>query len=118
FCPCLQMKETNFEPFAVDYLLRDPGYGNTGTPRSHHHDVAIRSALQKTNVAVMREDFRPKRKIRCGVEDRCLRRVHDNGITLVHQVRIYDFKPRRRRSCAVCNNAESFLENLGWKRGK
>ena len=37
----LQMKKTDFKPFAVDDLLGSPRDRNAGTPRGHHDDVAI-----------------------------------------------------------------------------
>src|SRR5437867_10430209 len=109
------MKKSDFEPFAVDCLLRGPGNRNTGTPRGHHNDVAVASTFEKTNVAVMRKDFRPKLKIRCCVEDRCLRRVHENGIGLMHEQieTAQSFNVAR-----LLPNTASFLENLGQKRGK
>ena len=51
------MMEMNFELVAVDDLLRGPGDRNAGTRGRHHHEVAIVSALQKSDVAIMRKIF-------------------------------------------------------------
>src|SRR5919106_3655688 len=53
FCECPQVRKTHFDFFAVDDLLRCPGNGNAGTRRRHHDYIAIRAALQITNVAIM-----------------------------------------------------------------
>ena len=109
------MQKTNFEPFAVDNLLGGLGDRNPGTLCGHHHDVAVTSMFEKTNIAVMRKDSRPKLKIRCCVEDRCLRRVHENGIGFMHEQieTAQSFNVAR-----LLPNTASFLENLGQKRGK
>jgi hypothetical protein len=56
----------------------------------------------------MRKDFRPKLKIRCCVEDRCLWRVHENGIGLMHEQieTAQSFNVAR-----LLPNTASFLEN-------
>ena len=41
----------NFGLTAIDDLLRGPRDWNPGTPGCHDHDVAIRSALEKPDVA-------------------------------------------------------------------
>src|SRR5437762_1939447 len=65
-------------------LLRGPRDWNTGTLRSHYHEVPIASTLQKTNVAVMRQDLRPQLQVCSCFEDRHFRRVHENEIRLEH----------------------------------
>src|SRR5882757_525285 len=109
------MMEMNFELVAVDDLLRGPGDWDAGTPRGHHHDVAIRSALQKLNVAIMRENFRPQLQVCSCLEDRRLRRVHDNGIGLIHEPieTAQSFNVAR-----LLPNTASFLENHLGERGK
>src|SRR2546428_367592 len=57
FCPGFQMMKMNFEAAAIDHLLRRPRDRNPGARRCHHYDVAIGTALQKSDVAVMRQDF-------------------------------------------------------------
>ena len=109
------MNKTNFESVAVDDLFRCPGDRNSGTLGGHHDDVPIGSTLKKPDVAVMRKDFRPKLKIRCGFEDRCLRRVHHNGIGLMHEQieTAQSFNVAR-----LLANTASFLENHLGERGK
>jgi len=85
FCPVFHMMKTNLELVAIDDLLGRPRDRNAGSPRGHYHDVAIRSALQKFNVAIMRENFRPELQVCSRLEDRRLRRVHENGIGLMHE---------------------------------
>ncbi len=107
--------EVNFDPFAVDNLLRGPRDRNPGPLRGHHNDIAIRTMLEKTNIAVMREDFWPQLQIRRCLEDLHLRRVHEKGIGLVHE------QIETAQSFHVARllpNTASFLENLGQKRGK
>src|SRR5262245_24343685 len=69
------------------------------------------------NMAVMRKDFRPQLEVRCCLENRGLWRVHENGIRFVHQVRVYQNSNRAVHCCcAICTDAESFLENRGGER--
>src|SRR5688572_2811268 len=76
--------EMNFELFPIDDLLRGPRDGNARANGGHDHEVAIRAALQVTDVAIVREDFWPELEVHRRFKDRHLRRVHENGITGVH----------------------------------
>src|SRR5262249_3968005 len=59
FCPGFQMMEMNFEFVAVDDLFRGPGDWDAGTHGCHDHQVAIAPTLQKSDVAVMRQNLWP-----------------------------------------------------------
>src|SRR4051794_36116437 len=89
------MMEMNFELVAVDDLLRGPGDWDAGTRGGHNHQVAIGASLQKADVAIMRENFRPKLQIRSRFEDHCLRRLHEDRIYSVHGMASVRWKPAR-----------------------
>src|SRR5437667_10137418 len=55
-----QMLKMNFDTIAVDGYFGCPFDRNPGTPRRHHDDVPIRTSLEIANVAVVRQNFRPK----------------------------------------------------------
>src|SRR5215510_15607997 len=111
------MMKMNFQLISIDDLLGCPRDRNTRTSCGHYHDVPITSTLQKMNMAVMRKDFRPQLEVRCCLENRGFRRVHENGIRFVHQVRVYQNSNRAVHCCcAICTDAESFLENRGGER--
>ena len=74
----------NFEFTAISDLLRGPGNRNAIAARRHHHGVSIRAALEKTDVAIMRQNFWPKLQVRRRLEDRHFGRAHDDGIAFVH----------------------------------
>ena len=78
------MNKTNLEPFAVDNLFGRPGNWNSRTPRGHDNNVPIRAALEKVNVAIVRENPRPQFQVRGGLEDVSLRRVHKDGVGFLH----------------------------------
>src|SRR5262249_45269131 len=109
------MMKMNFELVAVDDLLRGPGDRNAGAAGGHHDEGPISSPLPKLNVAIMRKDFLPQLKIRCCLEDRCPRRVHENGIGFMHeQIEIaQSFNVAR-----LLPNTASFLENHSREREK
>src|SRR5262249_23417754 len=95
------MMKMNFELVAVDALLRGPGNWDAGTRGCHDHQVAIVPALQKSDVAVMRQNFWPQVQVGCCIENRRFRRMHDNGIGFVHEnVASLDGNPHSRRCCA------------------
>src|SRR5438046_1670516 len=83
-CPSFKMIKINFGLTAIYDLLRVPRDWNPGTPGCHHHDVAIRSALEKPDVTVMGENFRPQLQVCCCFKDHHLRRLHDNRVDSVH----------------------------------
>src|SRR6266516_4995870 len=84
FCECFQMMKTNFKTASIDDLFRGPGNGNAGARRRHNHDVAIWTALEITNIAIVRQNLRPQLKVRGRFEDRTLWSLHDDGVDLAH----------------------------------
>ncbi len=87
--------EMNFELVAVDDLLRGPGNWDAGTRGCHDHQIAIVPALQKSDVAVMRQNFWPQFQVGCYFEDRCLRRLHNDRVYSVHGMASVRWKPAR-----------------------
>src|SRR6266700_5038222 len=83
FCECFQMMKTNFKTASIDNLFRGPGNGNAGARRRHDHDVAIWTALEIADVAVVGQNLWPKLKVCRRLEDRHLRRAHDDRVNLV-----------------------------------
>jgi hypothetical protein len=74
----------NFTPVSINDLLRCPGDRNAGTPGRHHHHVAISTALEITNVAIVRQNLRPNLQIGSRFEDRYLRRAYQDRVRFVH----------------------------------
>src|SRR6476660_7529689 len=95
FCPGFQMMEMNFELVAVDDLLRGPGNWDAGARGCHNHQVAIVPALQKFDVAVMRQNFWPQFQVGCRFEDHHLRRLHKDRVYSVHGMASVRWKPAR-----------------------
>ena len=89
------MMEMNFELVAVDDLLRGPGNWDAGTRGCHNHQIAIVPALQKSDVAVMRQNFWPQFQVGCYFEDHCLRRLHKDRVYSVHGMASVRWKPAR-----------------------
>src|SRR4030095_14523030 len=52
--------------------------------RSDLDNAALRTLLEETDIAVMRQDARPLRKIGGGLEDRLARSVHDDRVAGLH----------------------------------
>ena len=78
FGPLFQVMKTNLAPLAVDDLLGCPGDRQAETPRRHHDKIAIRAALEITDVTIMRQDFRPELEIRRSLKDQRFRRGNDD----------------------------------------
>ena len=95
FCPGFQMVKINFELVAVDDLLRGPGDWDAGTCSRHNHQIAIMPALQKSDIAVMRQKFWPQFQVRCSFEDHHLRRLHMDRVYSVHGMASVRWKPAR-----------------------
>src|SRR6476646_6267117 len=93
FCPGPQMMKTNFEPIAIDDLLRHPRDWNPGTLGCHDYNIAIGSAFEKPDVPVMWKYCWPQLQVCRCFEDHGLRRVHDNGIYFVHRIASVRWKP-------------------------
>ena len=89
------MMKMNFELVAIDDLLRGPGDWNAGTRGCHDHEVAIVAALQKSDVAIMRQNFWPQLQVCCCFEDHRLRRVHEDRVYFVHGMASVRWKPAR-----------------------
>ena len=89
------MMEMNFELVAVDDLLRGPGDWDPGTRGRHNHQVAIVPPLQKSDVAIMRQNFWPEFKVGGCFEDHYLRRVHEDRVYSVHGMASVRWKPAR-----------------------
>ena len=87
--------EMNFELVAVDDLLRGPGDWDAGTRGRHNHQVAIVPALQKSDVAIMWQNFWPQFQVCGSFEDRDLRRVHEDRVYSVHGMASVRWKPAR-----------------------
>src|SRR5437016_4137004 len=97
-----QMMKANFKPVTIDDLFRGPGNGNTGACCGHHHNVAVGALFEITNVAIVRQNLWPQFKVRRGLENRHLRRIHNDGVGLVHWkcCLLSDGKPPGYRCCA------------------
>src|SRR6185503_4123759 len=89
------MMEMNFEPVAVDDLLRGPGDRYAGTRGCHNYQVAIVPALQKSDVAIMRQNFWPEFQVGGCFEDHHLRRLHKDRVYSVHGMASVRWKPAR-----------------------
>ena len=89
------MMEMNFELVAVDDLLRGPGDWDAGTRGRHNHQVAIVPALQKSDVAIMRQNFWPQLQVGRCFEDHHLRRLHEDRVYSVHGMASVRWKPAR-----------------------
>lgn len=76
--------EMNFELVAVDDLLRGPGDWDARTRGRHNHQIAMVPALQKSDVAIMRQNFWPQLQVGGGFEDHHLRRLHEDRVYSVH----------------------------------
>src|SRR5688572_30575370 len=107
--------EMNFELFPIDDLLRGPRDGNARADRGHDDKVAIRAALQVTDVAIVREDFWPELEVRRRFKDRHLRRVDENGISGVHGGGNARANPPGRIKLArkLCNRGKVTMEFVG-----
>src|SRR5215203_386222 len=95
FRPGFQMMEMNFELVAVDDLLRGPGDWDAGTSGRHDHQIAVVPALQKFDVAVMRQNLWPQFQVGCRFEDHQLRRLHKDRVYSVHGMASVRWKPAR-----------------------
>src|SRR4029450_3113559 len=84
FCERFQMMEANFKAVSINDLLGGPRDRNSSPHCRHHNNISVWTAFEITNVAIMRQDLRPKLQIRRRFEDRHLRRVHADGIDFVH----------------------------------
>ena len=63
--------------------------------RCHDHHVAIVSALQKSDVAIMRQNFWPQFQVGGCFEDHYLRRLHEDRVYPVHGLASVRWKPAR-----------------------
>src|SRR5439155_9336748 len=78
------MMKADFKAILIDDLLGSPGNRDAGACCRHHDNIPVRASLQITNVAIVRQDFRPQLQVRRRFEDCSLWSVHDNGIDLAH----------------------------------
>jgi hypothetical protein len=70
------MMKADFKAVPVDDLLGGPRNRDAGTRRRHHDHIAIRAALQITNVPIVWQNLRPQFQVRRCFEDRLPRRAH------------------------------------------
>jgi hypothetical protein len=59
FCPSFQMVEMDLHFVPVDDLFGSPRDRNPSPDRGHDHEVALRPALEVSDVAIVRENLRP-----------------------------------------------------------
>src|SRR4029453_2094567 len=83
-CECFQVMKPNFDAFAIDRLFGSPGNGNAGTRRGHYDNVSTRAAEEVTDIAIVWKNSWPQLQVRGRLEDRHLRRAHDDGVGFVH----------------------------------
>src|SRR5258708_3893701 len=58
-----QMQKAELHPLAIDHKLGGPGNWDSRAQGRHLDNAALRTLLKETDVAVMRQDARPLRKI-------------------------------------------------------
>jgi hypothetical protein len=78
FCERFQMMKADFKTLAIHVLLGSLGNRNAGAGRRHHDNVPVRAAFEITNVAIVRQYFRPQLQVRGRFEDHRFRSVHDD----------------------------------------
>src|SRR4029453_12924311 len=92
------MQKAELHPLAIDHKLGGPGNRDSRAERRHLDNAALRTLLEETDIAVMRQDARPLRKIGGGLEDRLARSVHDDRVAGLHG-------SRRKRGVRIsCEN--------------
>jgi len=107
-----EMVEMNLDTLGINDFFGSPFNRNAGTLRCHHHDVPIRTTLEKTNIAIMGEDFWPELQVRSCFEDRHLRRAHEEGIGFVHSGYVND-KIQTARFIIVARLLQNTENRLG-----
>ena len=73
-----QMQETEFHSVAINHELRSPGDRDPRACRRHLDNTALRTLVEKTDEAVMRQNARPLFEIGGGLENGFARSVHDD----------------------------------------
>src|SRR5262245_32196214 len=81
---CFQMMEADFNPVAIYDLFGSPGNRNARASRSHYDNVPAGTLFEITNVAIVRKNAWPQLQVRGRLEDRHLRRAHNDGVRFVH----------------------------------
>ena len=96
FCPGFQMMETNFELVSRSMICSE--VQEIGMPERVAAIItkfAIVAALQKSDVAIMRQDFWPQFQVGGCFEDHYLRRLHEDRVYSVHGMASVRWKPAR-----------------------